>query len=325
MEILKKWSSLCIQTPSWISIIVGSALLLWQCMFGSIPLSGQVTVFAVFIFLTGIPHGALDHLVAAESARRAQKPFKMLLFLLQYLGTMLFYGICWYMLPGVSLLFFILISAWHFGETDLEKAPYTVLWSLTRFVFGVLVLQFLLLTHEEATLPILERITQFNTDVLSSWRFLSLYKIPVLMVNVMLFIVLFIMAYKQHSIALHLPRYLRLLILLALTAFLPLLPAFALYFGGWHALSSFDSIQSYLASEKGAASSPKSMGSALSIWSKTLVFTALAFGFFAIGIWYWLHFYQAFDPLPLLFIFLSLITLPHLNVMWQMHKRAVSG
>jgi hypothetical protein len=37
--------------------------------------------------------------------------------------------------------------------------------------------------------------------------------------------------------------------------------------------------------------------------------------------WGWYRFAQQIDPLPFLFIFLSLITLPHLRVMYLMNHR----
>lgn len=312
-----------VQAPTWVSILVGCVLLVWQFAVGQIPLSVQITVFAFFLFLAGIPHGALDHLVEEETAKRDKKPFAMPLFLLKYVGTMLFYAAFWYVFPSASLLFFLLMSAWHFGETDVEKAPYTPLWSITRFIFGTFILLFLLLSHVEETTPILNRISQSNHTVLSTWGFLCTHKSVVLLVNVLLFILLFSISYTRHPIFLDKKRYARLVILLVLTAFLPLLPAFALYFGGWHALSSFHMIQIYLDPANAQPQTEKKLRSALRMWSQTLFFTALAFAFFAAGIWYWFHFLQTFDPLPLLFIFLSVITLPHLDVMRKMNKNVV--
>jgi beta-carotene 15,15'-dioxygenase len=132
-------------------------------------------------------------------------------------------------------------------------------------------------------------------------------------------LVLSVFAHKHSAINIDKGHYLRLVTILVLVYFLPLLPAFALYFGGWHALCSFKSIHDYI-SEKGSNSVLVLPESLAQTWTKTLAFNILAIGFLSFAVWYWQHFLQAWDPLPLLFIFLSLITLPHLTVMHQMNK-----
>ncbi len=307
-----------IETPTLISILLGFVLLFWQLLMGEIPPSVQLVFFAFFMFLTGIPHGAIDDLVEKETAKRRQKAFSLPIFLVKYLLTMLFYGFMWYVLPSLSLLFFLLISAWHFGETDIEKAPKTALWNATRFVFGSFILLFILLIHNVETTPILTRISENDDAVLSIWLFLIAVKIPILIGTFSTAFTLFYLANKKQSIVIDETRYGRLFLILLLTYFLPLLPAFALYFGGWHALSSFKTIHEYVShSQENEYRSP--IFSILKTWSKTLFFSALAISSLAGATWYWLHFLQTWDPLPLLFIFLSLITLPHLNVMHKIN------
>jgi beta-carotene 15,15'-dioxygenase len=307
-------------TPTLISIIAGSLLVLWQLLTGNIPPSVQITFFALFIFLTGIPHGAIDHLVEKETAERQQKNFNMSVFLLKYVLTMLFYALMWYLLPSVSLMFFLLISAWHFGETDIEKAPPTSYWNVTRFAFGCLVLLWILLFHAEETTPILARISQNSDSVMLVWSWAVAFKMPLLMGFCLFTLASFFFSNQYKPIAFDKIRFLRLSLILVLTYFLPLLPAFALYFGGWHALCSFKNIHDYLLENNHDLRHKKPITSILNIWTKTLLFTFSAFLFLAFGVWYWLHYLDTWDPLPLLFIFLSLITLPHLNVMHRMHK-----
>jgi beta-carotene 15,15'-dioxygenase len=303
-------------TPTLISIAAGSLLLLWQCVIGDLPPSVQIGFFAFFILFTGIPHGAIDHLVEKETAERQRKGFNLLVFLSKYMLTMLFYAILWFFLPSFSLLFFLLISAWHFGETDIEKAPSKLLWNATRFMFGCFVLSWILLFHAMEVTPILERISQNNANVMTIWKFFVEFKGAFLTVLVAGTGIFFYLAKQKNTLFIDEMRYCRLIAIIALTYFLPLLPAFGLYFGGWHALCSFENIHGYLQSTKGGISQE----SILKTWSKTLGFTLLAVSFLAFAIWYWLTYYQTWDALPLLFIFLSLITLPHLNVMHRMSK-----
>jgi beta-carotene 15,15'-dioxygenase len=311
------------KSVSYIPIIAGSILVLWQLLTGSLPPSVQITFFALFIFLTGIPHGAIDHLVERETAERQEKTFNMSLFLLKYVLTMLFYGLMWYLLPSVSLLFFLLISAWHFGETDIENAPPTSFWNVTRFSFGCFVLLWILLFHAEETTPILARISQNSGSVMPVWDWLVGFKMSLLVGFGLFSLAFFYYSYQKKPITIDKARYLRLGFILGLTYFLPLLPAFALYFGGWHALCSFKNIHDYLLENDNDLRHKKPIMSILNVWTKTLFFTFLAVAFLGFATWYWLNYLGSWDPLPLLFIFLSLITLPHLNVMHKMNSGRV--
>jgi beta-carotene 15,15'-dioxygenase len=318
---MKNWAYTIFSVPTTISILLGLLLILWQNLNAGLPPSVQMAFFAVLLFATGIPHGAIDHLVEAETAKRQNKSFHLPMFLLKYLATMAFYGLVWYALPSTSLAVFLLISAWHFGETDIEKAPATHSWNITRFIFGTLVLTWILLSHVEETQPILERISNNNSNVMAIWSFMTLHIQGTLIFFLTVFIIAFTTAYSKHPLRFDKFRLFRLLILLVITHYLPLLPAFALYFCGWHSLCAFKTIQDYLAyNQKSRDKNYGILKFAFSIWSKTLLFTLMAFSSLSFATWYWLHYLNTWDPLPLLFIFLSLVTLPHLNVMHGMNK-----
>ena len=110
--------------------------------------------------------------------------------------------------------------------------------------------------------------------------------------------------------------HLNLLFILICCLILPLLPAFALYFAGWHSIISLHNINIFIADSK-TANKDKSI--------KKLFLKALPLSLIAIaglvGVGYFLrHHAPLFDPLPLLFVFLSLLTLPHLSVMHNLSK-----
>ena len=317
MDMIRHVGYKILETPTWITIAVGGALLFWQQWTGELTPSVQIAFFAFFILFTGIPHGAIDHLVEKETAKRQQKGFSFTLFMVKYLLTMLFYAFAWFVAPSLSLLFFVLISAWHFGETDIEKAPPTLLWNAARFIFGCFVLSWILLFHAAEVTPILERISRNNQTVTNVWQFLMSIKSTLLISLAATSGIFCYFGNRENTIYVDKIRFLRLFFIVVLTYYLPLLPAFALYFGGWHALCSLGNIHEYLLRVDAKSNINYSI---LKTWSKTLAFTLLAISFLAMAVWYWSHFYQTWDALPLLFIFLSLITLPHLNVMHGMSK-----
>lgn len=314
MEKIKNSLDYCLKTPTLLSILAGGLLLAWQILYGLTP-SVQIGFFAFFMAATGIPHGALDHLVAAQTLEKQQITFKLPFFLAKYLLTMAMYGVIWYALPTLSLLFFLIISAWHFGETDLDAVPFTKRWQITRFLFGGLILTILLLTHAAEVTPIWTRIVRNEDTALRIWKFVTDNTLIMCTLWSVFFGLAFIAAQYQSPTRFDKNRFFRLVTILLLAYFLPLLPAFALYFGGWHAVCSFQSIQNYLFQNNRTA-----FKTPLSIWKKSLPFTAVALLFLTFMVWYWQHFLQNWDPIPVLFIFLSLITLPHLNVMHSVNK-----
>lgn len=302
-------------TPTYLTILLGGVLVGWQALAGALPGRVQVAVFAVLLFGTGIPHGALDHLIDRETAVRQGKSFSTVGFLAKYLLTMAVFGSAWVWFPAFSLALFLLISAWHFGETDIERVPPTLSWTFARLAAGGFVLVFILVTHAAEVTPLLERITHHHALTLSVWYRILPHATSAWLGWGLLTGCAFGWAFKSEPVVIDWLRLARLGVVLVLGYQLPLLLAFSLYFGGWHALSSFQTIYGYLKQTQ-----PTTL-TAGRIWLKSLPFTALGIAFLAVSTWGWLRYAHAWDPLPLLFIFLSLITLPHLNVMHGMNSR----
>ena len=80
------------------------------------------------------------------------------------------YFIVWQIFPMLSLLFFILFSAFHFGESELEEDG----WNLSSlllygkaFVFGLCILLFIIFTHPTESQEI---ISLFNVNFPLSLR-----------------------------------------------------------------------------------------------------------------------------------------------------------
>jgi beta-carotene 15,15'-dioxygenase len=93
----------------------------------SLAVSMVILVLSMLIF--GIAHGALDHLVATKlwrqfvsnaNAGAAFQPTSALkfqfIFLLAYAALALLVVVIWHHFPVYSLVFFLVISAFHFGE-----------------------------------------------------------------------------------------------------------------------------------------------------------------------------------------------------------------
>jgi Brp/Blh family beta-carotene 15,15'-monooxygenase len=304
------------KTPTSITILLGLILVIWQYFHGILPQNVQIIFFVSLILLTGIPHGALDHLIQEATDKKLNRVYNSKMFLVKYLTIMILYALTWYFFSGLSLLIFLIISAWHFGETDLEKAPKNVLiWSFTRLVYGFYILSFILLTHIEEVRPIVNKMVENQKNVINIWNFIESNVKQILYLLGLSFTTIFIVAQSEYPIKFDKIRLFRLILILILSAYLPLLPAFALYFGGWHALCAFDNIHDYLKNAYPDLSFKL-------VYLKSLPLTFISI-FFLCGFLYYINVYtQNFDPFPILFIFISLITLPHLMIAHQMNHDA---
>lgn len=266
--------------------------------------------FLLLIGGTGIPHGALDHIIAKNNTVK-KATFNIPRFLGKYVFAIIAYSVCWIYLPSTSLAIFLLISAWHFGETDLSDIQLPeFIGNSARLVWGIFILLLILLTHEQETFSVIERITQKQPTALMVWQFFVSYKLILLAITG-LFSGSFFVAdlHKKRSIkSIFLP--LNLLLILIICSQLPLLPSFALYFGGWHAIRSFEITFKFLhKQEEETASDP------ITLWKNALPMTFLAAFGFVFMAYIWTGLGIKTDPIPALFIFLSIITLPHLDVM----------
>lgn len=301
------------RTPTCLTIVAGLSVAAYQYWVG--PLSSTAQLFFCFGLLAfvGIPHGALDHLIEQEHSLRQAQPFSLTRFIAKYVFMIAAYGLGWMVFPVLSFILFLLISALHFGETDLEQAPDTGYWSLTRLLAGGFVLAFILINHADEVTPIIARIVENDTLTMQVWNGAIRHGGSLLRGWVTLLGVLAMLAYGHQPIPVNGWRLVRLAMVVSLTYTLPLLPAFMLYFGGWHSLSSFGTIVSYL------QQSPHPGQSIWKIWRQSIPFTLLAFGFLIACTNVWNSYIPTIDPIPYLFILLSTITLPHIKVMHQLN------
>lgn len=301
---------------TWINALIGLILFAWQQLDGEIPMKIQLMYFAIMIGTTGIPHGALDHVIAKTNAISNGQTFSIQQFLGRYVLAILLYSAAWIFFPGISLIIFLVISAWHFGETDLSNADDTRPWNLSRLLWGTLVLMLILLSHFEETASVVIRITQGSEIAQKILGHVKTNGFIYFIVVASLFFAAAAFANSKNKIRITGQYTINLIAILLLCSQLPLLPAFALYFGGWHAIRSFEIIFKFLhAAKEEMASKP------LTMWKNALPMTFLAaFGFIFMA-YIWNGTGIKMDPLPAIFIFLSIITLPHLDVMDKLINR----
>ncbi|MFN5421848.1 MAG: Brp/Blh family beta-carotene 15,15'-dioxygenase [bacterium] len=301
---------------TWINAAVGLGMLAYHYTISPLPMNFQLFYFLLMTAATGIPHGALDHIIAKTNTEKHKQEFSIQHFLGKYVLVILFYTACWIIFPSISLLIFLIISAWHFGEIDLSEASDHVSWNISRLLWGSFVLLTILLTHQQDTEMVIMRITKSSPQVTAIWEAVKQHGLIIVAITGLITLASIIIANKNKKLTISLPIFLNLVIILSLCALLPLLPAFALYFGGWHAIRSFELIFRFLQKEKQSEAERP-----ITMWKHSLPMTFLATIGFIFLAYIWNAAGLKTDPLPALFIFLSIITLPHLDVMDQLIKK----
>ncbi|WP_342644814.1 Brp/Blh family beta-carotene 15,15'-dioxygenase [Mucilaginibacter sp. CSA2-8R] len=308
------------QSPSvrliWFTVGTGFLLMTWHNVINPLSLPVQLAVLVASLLLTGIPHGALDHLVQKEQARRVKRSFYILGFLARYLIIMLVYAVAWYILPQLSLTLFLLTSAWHFAETDITNLSQTKVWSvILRLIYGIALLGWILFSHLAAVNPILLQLVNGQGLFYSCWLAVTAqaqWLLPVLG----LIITGILVADKRQSPDCRQYWLLGQLLFILLCSYtLPLLLAFALYFAGWHSLNTLLNIKGFITHQSAVSNKPL-----FKLWLKALPFTLLAISGLVLAGYFFKHYMPVIHPLPLLFVFLSLITMPHTEVMHGLNK-----
>jgi Brp/Blh family beta-carotene 15,15'-monooxygenase len=237
----------------------------------------------------GIPHGAVDHLLETGKWDAKMAP----LFVLKYLMLGAFMGLVWFLLPKLALAVFLGYSAWHFGQADGHK------WKLSNpisFLWGATVLAYILGTHLSETNHILDLMGGIqwtmtcNALVLLPWFILALFR-------------------KNMSFAIT-------LIWLSLTAQLPLLTSFALYFIGQHSITAWNDIRNHLNIRN------------RQLWLNSMYFHAAAWVLFLLFVLVWIPLYpkQEGNLWAIFFIFISCISFPHafyMNILYSKNKKKI--
>ena len=257
------------------------------------PWSSSIDLFiSSFLLLTiGIPHGAGDHLIAAKIAQRENLTFHLRPFIVYYLGIMLAYAALWFVSPLISFLIFIAISMFHFGDMEdvHEVEPKNSWMNLAQTVcLGSGILSFILLSHWAEAF-----------EIISSMQ----VKVPPNLPDFSLFISLLFLILGFQKKNFH--PFFNTFFALVIVFFLPLIPAFICYFSCCHAITSFEGMRKHLKME------------IVELYKKLVPFSA---GALLLGIVYIKLATNNLQVYPI-FIFLSLLTLPHFLLMHKLIKR----
>jgi len=280
--------------------------------FVGVPSLGwQIGVSATLIAVFGIPHGAIDHIIFMKD--RQVRPITFYAF---YLGMMSLYLVLWLVFPQASFVVFLLISAFHFGQSQFSEVHFKAELSakLLYFFWGVSILSGMVVYH----MPQLSEMMVANPDKLPVFAFLQDYNIfnTVFIGSTIVTNALFV--WSAFAGDMPLKRLVMEVIIFGLIHLcfytLPMLVGFTVYFAGMHSLKVLSEEFSYL----------KQSEQKFNTWAFVkLLMPYTALSLMGIGITLWLAQLGIIqvNSLLLALIFISILTLPHSFVMHSFYKK----
>ncbi|MEL7335930.1 MAG: Brp/Blh family beta-carotene 15,15'-dioxygenase [Planctomycetota bacterium] len=185
---------------------------------------------AVLIGLLGVPHGGLDH----RCGRRWLKPVLgkrwTHLFFISYLAVAALVTIAWFTFPRVTVLGFLVLSAWHFGREENVTRPTLrtiaagglIIWAIAVFRTSEMV------TVLSATIG--ENSTEQAEQIVQAARLASLLALPAGLFWAST------SAAKANGVAEKLIGLLIPVVTVVLAAVTPIVVSFTVYFCFWHSL-----------------------------------------------------------------------------------------
>ena len=289
-----------------ILLLVGFLLALLHTWFPISP-SNQLVVLFVTLFTLGIPHGALDFYIDKKINRASDIKHKYF-FLFKYFLNMIAYALVWYFLPTIAIVIFIGLTAFHFGEIDWLGKSYTGIHKLVYSLLGLSWILFLLSKNIHTAIDVFVLLGQSK---MQATEYIDIAKIVLPIAQAALVIIHIVLFFSSRYFFLDNKQFffavMRIGCLTILNILLPLWLCFCFYFGLWHSILSFDKIRQ----EFGINNTINGWRSLL---SKAAPYALAAWTGIVVFIVWTLKSWDIKEILPLLFIGIAVLALPHLQV-----------
>lgn len=201
-------------------------------IFGEFSLEVQVIFSAVLICLFGIPHGAIDHIIYRE-----ERTTSAVVFYSFYFGLMLLYFAFWMYLPILSMLIFLVLSAFHFGQSQFSHLAILNKWKrvLVYQTWGLSILSGLVIFNYDQIVALAAN----NPDIvalLPAFHYQTTLSVLILSSVVTLAILIRLKFDKQISGRLFFKEVLLFGLIHLCFYTLPLLVGFTIYFSTLHSM-----------------------------------------------------------------------------------------
>ena len=277
--------------------------------------SSSLVIALVLILFIGIPHGANDHLLFFNLINRRidEKNHKSNLFFGSYIGLILLYVVCWYLFPTFSLGLFILISIYHFGQSNLYTSPIEskFIKLISIFLSGSFVLLTPIFAHIETALPVIQTLSK-NPSLITLPEEIG-KKLSISVGILMIIHWAILMLTKNINLKNGLQEIFNTFLLFGLFYYSPLWIGFAIYFTLWHAIPSIEDQINFFKTSRANYNLGKYVRDIFPFSLIALLGLYLAFQFSG-------NYISVNQGIALLFSFIAVITLPHMILMGLLYQ-----
>jgi beta-carotene 15,15'-dioxygenase len=276
----------------------------------------QYGLLAAGTLFIGLPHGATDNYLFSRFTRRSATAS----FYAAYLLVAILYGVLWRTVPAVSLVFFLGISVYHFGQSNLFYLDLPEGSVYKKFIYlgwGAFYLASPILFRYQEAQPIIEQlIGPTPLTVETAHRLAPGVSGGLVAANIA---VLFILFRLNRISGPNLVKEIAALgLLLALFATAPLFVSFIVYWAFWHSLNSAIEISHTWHSAGARKRLVQFYRLALPLTVITLAGMALIFLVADV--------YRSMESLiALFFVIIATVTLPHSVIMELLYRGSTSA
>jgi Brp/Blh family beta-carotene 15,15'-monooxygenase len=238
------------------------------------------------------------------------------LFLLKYIGNIIAYAIIWYLFPIAALVIFILITAFHFGEIDWMGKSNLLIHKIAYTLLGFFWILFMLTKNINFALDVFLTMGRSNIkkeSIISLAQ--TLYPFTILSILILYFLLFLFKNFFFEKQQLFYYSLIQVAILLCFVLYMPLWLSFAFYFGFWHSLLSFDKIRINFRI-------PNTIAGWSGLLLKAAPFSVMAWFGFAYITFLTINSKDSSGVFTLLFISLSVLALPHLQVFTKLKLKS---
>jgi Brp/Blh family beta-carotene 15,15'-monooxygenase len=285
--------------------IVASFFGLWIVSFFSNKI--QIILGFLLIFSFGILHGAND-LLLIEKNNSNKKTYNFIKSLTNYVLVIILCALLFYLIPWFTLILFILVSAFHFGEQQWKELINNYpkwIWYSISFTYGLFIFMLLFKFHASEVEKIIFEISEIQ---------ISPTLIPILF-NSIGFLFLLVVGYSYFKFEnLRVKILTELFYLLIFTVIFKassLIWGFALYFILWHSIPSMIEQMNFLYGKFSIQNFISYCKSALIYWALSIIGI--------VSLYYIFKDQELFNAI--FFSFLAAITFPHVIVITKIFNK----
>jgi Brp/Blh family beta-carotene 15,15'-monooxygenase len=136
-------------------------ILLSTCIaFLDLDITNQLKFSALFILLIGIPHGAIDHILLRKEYKLKNSRFYSF-----YLGLICINIALWFIFPLLSLILFLIISAYHFGQSQFSFISSDLIGKVLFMLWGLSIILGLIYYNLDDIILLDKLIDEFNISI----------------------------------------------------------------------------------------------------------------------------------------------------------------